>query len=160
MTLSGNSAPAGGGVVTLGSPAGASNASTTLRNTILKHGAVGGNCLLPPPPFLRPPTSGGDNISSDNSCNLTGPGDRNGIDPVLGPLSSNGGFTPTHALLSGSPAIDAVLNNPCPPPATDQRGRSRPRGARCDIGAYEAAQRTCPPGTTDPDYCEPRPRRR
>jgi len=149
VTFSGNSAPLGGGIVTAGPPLGAPNASTTLRNTILSRGHVGSNCLLPfpgaPPPisFARAPISGGDNISSDTSCNLAGPGDRNGINPLLGPLADNGGFTPTHALLHGSPAIDAVFNNPCPPPATDQRGVPRPQdgdgvhGALCDIGAYE-----------------------
>jgi hypothetical protein len=44
-----------------------------------------------------------------------------------------------HALIPGSPAIDAI--DPGAPgsfcPATDQRGVPRPTGARCDIGAYE-----------------------
>ena len=153
VTLSGNSAPAGGGgVVTFGPMPGAMSASTTLRNTIVADSA-GGNCLLPPPPFARPPASGGDNISSDTSCNLTGPGDSNGTDPRLGPPAGNGGFTPTHALLAGSPAIDGVNNNTCPPPATDQRGVRRPQGARCDIGVYE---RGVAP-TVPPVYPYPRP---
>lgn len=139
VTLSGNSAPLAGGLLTLGPPFGAPTASTTLRNTILAHGAPGGNCVLPPVPIpiARAPISGGDNISSDLSCALAGPGDLNGIDPMLLPLADNGGFTPTHALLPGSVAIDGVFNNVCPPPATDQRGVSRPQGARCDIGAFE-----------------------
>ncbi|HEX5575710.1 MAG TPA: choice-of-anchor Q domain-containing protein [Gemmatimonadales bacterium] len=57
------------------------------------------------------------------------------IDPKLGPLTLNGGPTPTHALLLGSPAIDAGSTADCP--ATDQRGVSRPQGAACDIGSYE-----------------------
>jgi hypothetical protein len=56
--------------------------------------------------------------------------------PLLGPLQNNGGPTQTHALLAGSPAIDAVTSG-CPPPPTDQRGVLRPQGAACDIGAYE-----------------------
>ena len=62
---------------------------------------------------------------------------------AIGPLADNGGPTPSHALLPGSPAIDGgdPLNG-CfgpdgQPLATDQRGRARVVGARCDVGAYE-----------------------
>jgi len=41
------------------------------------------------------------------------------------------------ALLAGSPAIDHALASFCP--ATDQRGRSRPFGAACDVGAFESS---------------------
>ena len=44
-------------------------------------------------------------------------------DPLLGPLADNGGPTFTHALLPGSPAIDAASTNWCPD--TDQRGVTR-----------------------------------
>ena len=50
-------------------------------------------------------------------------------------LLYNGGPTPTHALLSGSLARDAVPASGCI--STDQRGVSRPQGVGCDIGAYE-----------------------
>jgi len=56
------------------------------------------------------------------------------IDPRLGPLADNGGPTQTHALLPGSPALDAgddMLTG------LDQRGRPRLSGAHVDIGAYE-----------------------
>ncbi len=64
-------------------------------------------------------------------------------DPLLGPLADNGGFTLTHALGPGSPAIDFgdPANANCP--AIDQRGFPRPMdgdgvdGPRCDMGAYE-----------------------
>jgi uncharacterized repeat protein (TIGR01451 family) len=57
-------------------------------------------------------------------------------DPKLAPLALVApGQTPVHALQAGSPAIDAVVGS-CPE-ATDQRGVSRPVGARCDIGAFE-----------------------
>ncbi len=55
---------------------------------------------------------------------------------MLGALADNGGPTLTHALLPGSPALDAGNDAACS--ATDQRGVSRPQGAHCDIGAYEA----------------------
>jgi beta-glucanase (GH16 family) len=79
--------------------------------------------------------SGGHNIDSDGTCNLTAPGDMPNTDPMVGPLAANGGPTYTHALLAGSPAIDAGDDSVCP--ATDQRGVIRPQGAACDIGAYE-----------------------
>ncbi len=58
-----------------------------------------------------------------------------GLDPELGPLAANGGPTLTHALLAGSPALDA--GGGCT--AADQRGVARPAGPACDIGAFEAA---------------------
>lgn len=77
----------------------------------------------------------------DDATGFDGPGDLTGtaaspLDPQLGPLANNGGPTETHALSPKSPAIDAG-DPACPPPATDQRGVSRPQGLRCDIGAYE-----------------------
>ncbi len=57
------------------------------------------------------------------------------VDPKLGPLQDNGGFTQTMALLSGSSAIDTGSDADCP--ATDQRGVNRPQGSHCDIGAFE-----------------------
>ncbi|HEX3129596.1 MAG TPA: IPTL-CTERM sorting domain-containing protein [Thermoanaerobaculia bacterium] len=61
-----------------------------------------------------------------------------GVDPLLGPLANNGGPTLTHALLPGSPAIDA--GNPAiqAPPPTDQRGFARIYGPAIDLGAVEA----------------------
>ncbi|MEA2401091.1 MAG: hypothetical protein QOK00_1494 [Thermoleophilaceae bacterium] len=53
-------------------------------------------------------------------------------DPRLGPLGSNGGPTPTVALLAGSPAIGAA--GPGKTPARDQRGVKR---TDPDLGAYE-----------------------
>lgn len=54
--------------------------------------------------------------------------------PLIGELQNNGGPTETHALLLGSPAIDAGQNART---ATDQRGVVRPQGAASDIGAFE-----------------------
>ena len=88
---------------------------------------------------------------SDGSCG-TGPGDVVAPDPQLGPLASNGGRTPTHEALAGSPVVDADDSAFCP--ATDQRGlNTHAIGdgdgvARCDIGAYERAEEQ-PPGTPD-----------
>jgi len=79
--------------------------------------------------------SGGHNIVQDDSCNPAA-SDLIGANPQLGPLADNGGPTLTHALLSGSPAIDGGDDAACS--ATDQRGITRPQGAHCDIGSYEA----------------------
>ncbi|MCB1582102.1 MAG: hypothetical protein KDI92_03490 [Xanthomonadales bacterium] len=57
-------------------------------------------------------------------------------------LSDNGGATPTHALVTGSPAIDAVPAASCAS-VTDQTAKNRPIDgnvdgtADCDIGAFE-----------------------
>ena len=67
---------------------------------------------------------------------------------ILGPLQSNGGPTQTHALLPGSPAIDAGDPDRCRDNSgalllKDQRGVTRHVDgnndglARCDIGAFE-----------------------
>jgi beta-glucanase (GH16 family) len=77
--------------------------------------------------------SGGHNISSDETCNLIIPSDQSNTDPLIGGLADNGGPTSTHALLAGSPAIDAADNAVCP--VTDQRGVAR--DAACDVGSFE-----------------------
>jgi hypothetical protein len=114
------------------------NASVGVQseNTIFSEGvATAGqeNCS-------SPGTSLGHNLedTTPSQCGLsTALGDRIGINPLLGPLQSNGGPTQTMALLIGSPAIDAGESSGCP--VTDQRGLGRPQGAACDIGAYEVA---------------------
>ena len=79
--------------------------------------------------------SGGHNLIQDDSCNPAS-SDLVVWDALIGPLADNGVPTLTHALLPGSPAIDAGDDTACS--ALDQRGVSRPQGAHCDIGAYEA----------------------
>ena len=69
-------------------------------------------------------TSYGYNVSSDDGGGyLNGPGDQINTDPMLGPLQDNGGPTFTHALLTGSPAIDAGDPNFTPPPFTISAAR-------------------------------------
>ena len=65
------------------------------------------------------------------------PADTIRSDPLLGPLQDNGGATRTHALTSGSPAIDS--GNNAAGSETDQRGPGFVRvvGAAADIGAFE-----------------------
>jgi len=82
-------------------------------------------------------TSSGNNLDDGSTCAFNNAGDKVNTDPLLGPLQDNGGPTLTHALLSGSPAINQGKNSFCP--ATDQRGLTRPSTA-CDIGAYEVGE--------------------
>ena len=115
-----------------------SGATVTLQNSIVANSASGGNCS-------GTMTSKGYNLSSDNTCNFTSPGDLNNTDPVLGPLQYNGGPTQTMGLPSGSPAVDAGNPNGCTDGLghllkTDQRGKPRPDAedtGGCDMGAYE-----------------------
>jgi hypothetical protein len=80
----------------------------------------------------------GYNLASDRSCGLSRPTDLTSADPELGPLGGNSGPTQSVALLPGSPAIDAGgLPSTSGCPLTDQRGKSRPWGPACDIGAFE-----------------------
>jgi hypothetical protein len=66
-------------------------------------------------------------------------GDLRNTNPLLAALADNGAPTPTHALLAGSPAIDAGDPAFSAPPLFDQRGVGfgRLQGGRIDIGALE-----------------------
>jgi len=98
-------------------------------------------------------TSLGYNISSDDAGGfLIGPGDQINTDPMLGPLQNNGGPTLTHALLPGSPAIDAGDPNFTPPPYYDQRGPVfwRARNGHIDSGSFEVQIGPTPSPTPTP----------
>jgi hypothetical protein len=109
--------------------------SVELTMTIVAHSLTSENCL-------GTMTSLGHNLDSGTSCGFMRPGDLSNTDPRLGSLANNQGPTDTHALLSGSPAIDVGTNVDCP--NMDQRGVARPQDgdgdaiAICDIGAFEA----------------------
>jgi hypothetical protein len=72
------------------------------------------------------------------------------LSAILAPLADNGGPTFTHALVTGSPAVDAAPEGP----ASDQRGTSRPQGTAFDIGAFELVQ-TAPPTATPTNTAVP-----
>jgi hypothetical protein len=78
------------------------------------------------------------------------PADTLTDDPMLAGLGFNGGPTPTHALLPGSPAIDRGNNDAGL--ANDQRGVgfARVAGAGADIGAYEVQAA----GPADPIFAD------
>jgi hypothetical protein len=137
-TLSGNSALFGGGgglYVGGGSPLLhntliAGNFRGIYRNDVQGHLDSSGDYNL------IGDGTGMTGLSNGVNGNLVGSAD-NPIDPLLGPLEDNGGPTLTHALLSGSPAIDA--GNNAYATDWDQRGPGYPRivNGIIDIGAFE-----------------------
>lgn len=87
-------------------------------------------------------TSGGHNIVTDSSCNLTSTGDQQNTDPLLNTLADNGGPTQTMSLQAGSPAINGGDDSVCaasPVNGVDQRGMTRPGVGQthCSVGAFE-----------------------
>jgi hypothetical protein len=115
-------------------------ASTTLKNTIVAYNtaANGGNSWNIKQHTGTQFTDGGGNIQWPPK-NASDPSDINVTasvklaDPLLGPLQNNGGPTFTHALLAGSPAINAGVAGE----TLDQRGVTR---VNPDIGAFEQFQ--------------------
>ncbi|HEU4595748.1 MAG TPA: Calx-beta domain-containing protein [Pyrinomonadaceae bacterium] len=140
-----------------------------VRNTIIAGNAGG----------TGPDVSGAYNSQGHNlignvgaASGFTAGGDQVGtpsapLNPRLGPLADNGGTTRTHALLAGSPALDAgsnalALDNNHNALTTDQRGVGFARFADAadadavqtvDIGAFEAhpSVETVADKATNPD---------
>jgi hypothetical protein len=155
-TVSGNSAFAGGGVLTMFegdlivvNSTIANNAATVVADalliaydggTVITNTLIDGDCAAY---GGYAPTSNGHNLESPGAtCALSHPTDLVNIpDLRMGPLADNGGPTLTHALWSDSPAIDSA--DPASCPADDQRGTPRPVDgdgdgtASCDVGAFE-----------------------
>ena len=147
-TFSGNSSPSGGGgIYNFG--------AAQISDTVLNVGEFGGTILNDG----GTANSLGYNLASDDGGGvLTGPGDQINTDPMLGPLQDNGGPTFTHALLPGSPAINAGDPSFTPPPLYDQRGPGFDRvvNGRVDIGSFEVQGPT--PTPTPRPSATPRPR--
>lgn len=134
-----------------------SGGAFNIINTIAGGNTVGATGAFPD--CFGTLNSGGSNLIQDtNGCAISGTttGNITGVSANLGALANNGGPTQTHALLSGSPAIDAGDDTACP--ATDQRGISRPQDGdnnfsrRCDIGAYEVVETNTDYGYSGPDF--------
>ena len=142
----------GGGIYTSG--------TVNIKNTIVA-GNTDGSTGTDHPDVSGTFTSSGYNLigKNDGSTDFTQTGDQVGtiaspLDPLLAALADNGGDTKTHALQTGSSAIDAgdtnsggTTNGGCvaidsSTINTDQRNRFRAQGTNkgdsgCDIGAYE-----------------------
>jgi ribosomal protein S28E/S33 len=121
-----------------------------VKNTIIALNSAATN-----PDVVGSFASGGYNLIGDGtgSTGFTAVGDRVGtaaapIDPLLNPLTNNGGSTQTLALQPASPAINGgdpafvLTSGPfIGPPFYDQRGISpfnRVSGGIIDIGAFES----------------------
>ncbi len=116
-TLSDNSAAVGAGIKTW------DLSELNFTNTIIANSLIGEDCVSTGIISINE-----HNLVEDNSCSPQFSGD-----PDLKPLGNNGGPTETHALNSGSLAIDN--GDPLACSFHDQRGY--PRVGICDIGSYE-----------------------
>ena len=156
-TITNNSSLYSGGGIRLGD---ATSTLTLVRSLIAGNTATSGNHEL---------FSNGGTVTSNN-YNLFGHSGRttaqalgsftpggtdltatsDGTTPTLSSAllnptaANNGGTTLNHALVTGSPAIDAAGATG---PAIDQRGISRPQGSAFDIGAFELEQSSPPTAT-------------
>jgi CSLREA domain-containing protein len=136
-TLTGNTSPNGAGLRTESTSATAT-VTSQLKNTLVaanngQNFSTGGATATL--------TSQGNNLDSDGTSGFTNGagGDLVGtsgspLNALLAPLGNYGGPTQTHALLPGSPAINA--GTAAGAPTMDQRGNARV--GVTDIGAVEA----------------------
>lgn len=144
-TIVGNTAEIGPGPSVCGGISSTNRGTVTLVNSIVANNTLP-NLLENGGTF----SSLGYNLCSDDGSGfLDHPTDQINTDPLLGPLADNGGPTLTHALLPGSPAIDA--GDPTfdpeefdPALMSDQRGQLRvakglltSAAPAVDIGAFE-----------------------
>jgi hypothetical protein len=174
-TISGNTATSsagailadGGSVVHVTNSTITANSGGAVKNAggtiTLRNSIVAGNSGTAAPNV--------DGTITSNGYNVVGPlgtttvtaatGDQLGVSDAsvaLGPLQNNGGTTPTHALLTGSIAIDQGHSSG---ETTDQRGLTRPcddatianatGGDGADVGAFEnqVACSNSPPDAVD-----------
>ncbi len=118
---------------------------------VMRNSLVAGNKSPAGPDILGALTSQGYNLIQNTKDTTFAPNQQHGTDllqvapAALGMdplLRDNNGSTQTHALLSGSTAIDRIPPNDCriKDISTDQRGVRRPQGVACDIGAYELVE--------------------
>ncbi len=157
-TISGNYGEIGGGIFNAGSLA---IRNSTIANNITATPGSGGGIVNQGSLILYDtivtgskycPQCGYDDRPPDLNGPFTGSANLIGGNPMLGPLQYNGGRTMTHALLPGSPAIDAGDNTGAP--EFDQRGPGFPRivNGTVDIGAFEVQSAPMPAPPMMPTY--------
>ncbi|MEP7097419.1 MAG: IPTL-CTERM sorting domain-containing protein [Dokdonella sp.] len=130
-TITANYAQGGGGGIWL------ATSNSRLQSTLLFGNSAGASHFADVEGRQALTIAGSHNLIGSSDLAVTLPADTLVANPLLGPLTYNGGPTRTHALLAGSPAVNAGVN-----PANlpfDQRGSpfARVHGAAPDIGAYE-----------------------
>jgi hypothetical protein len=111
------------------------DAYATLENTIVAGNTEDGTPL----DFNGELSDQGHNlVQAPGSTSFTASGDVTGVSPGVLTYANNGGFTPTLALASNSPAIAAGNPAVLSTLTVDQRGFARSSdGIHVDIGAYE-----------------------
>lgn len=134
-TIVNNRAHNGGGIYIDGSSEkGIVRGVLSFSNTIIAHNTISftdygtADCMLGDNSSIG---TNSNNLVEDGSCEAAYSGD-----PQLSSLSNNGGDINTHEPSPGSPVIDVIPSEECIVD-TDQRGRTRPSGESCDIGAIE-----------------------
>jgi hypothetical protein len=165
VTITNNTSNLGGGGISTGLSIGLSS-TLNFGNTIV----AGNTATINSGPEIRFNggfiTSAGGNLVGDSPGDSTNTGpnaiayqptDIRDVNPLLGALQNNGGTTPTHRLLGGSPAIDKGSNSLAYDPFNntplvyDQRALGFPRMVdgngddvpTVDIGAYEVQILNC-----------------
>ncbi|MEO5626695.1 MAG: choice-of-anchor Q domain-containing protein [Dokdonella sp.] len=130
-TVTANYAAGGGGGIWIGA------AGSAIRSSIVSGNTSGAGHAANIEAIVTLSVDGDHDIIGVSNPAIALPPDTLTSAPLLGPLAVNGGPTLTHALLSGSPAIDTGTNSSAA--SFDQRGISYARsyGASTDIGAFE-----------------------
>lgn len=140
-----------------------SSSNVLLYSAVMANNAAPiGNDIAFDPAFPAATVTGDHNVVMSADPGIALPPDTLQEDPLLYPLWSNGGSTPTHALAACSPALDVgLIRDNFGDIPFDQRGDGYERsyGAAPDIGAFELQPDnerifgdgferlpTCPPG--------------
>lgn len=112
-TLAGNTSNLGGDL--------SAGSEVSIGDTVISAGS--GNTATENCTGAAGVTSLGFNLDSRDQCNFHAPGDRIGLDPLLGPLAANGGPTETMLPAPNSPLVNAGASFGL---TADQRGLARP----------------------------------
>jgi hypothetical protein len=151
-TISGNTANGSGGGIYASNNA---STSVTIQNSTIayNHASIGGGIRTTNGTYSLTNTILANNTGSTSNpdcsgtiaaayfniietmsgCSISVGSNNLNADPQLSNKLS--GVMLVHALLAGSPAINAGTASGCP--ATDQRGLTRPQESQCDVGSYE-----------------------